>query len=118
MKEQTARWIKQAEYDFETAEAMMKIRRYVYVVFTCHLSLEKMLKAAYTEARADYPPHIHGLTKLATKAGVVFPDDMKDFRFFGNCRGDRQIWGVSGEVKLSSHSLLAERYTSWHPLTF
>jgi HEPN domain-containing protein len=79
MKEPTAKWIQQAAYDFETAEAMFKTKRYVYVVFMCHLALEKMLKAAYTETKDDYPPRIHSLTTLASKASVNFPDELKDF---------------------------------------
>lgn len=79
MKEPTTKWIKQADYDFETAGAMMKTRRYVYVVFMCHLTLEKMLKAAYTEAKGGYPPYIHSLIKLASQAKVIFPDELKAF---------------------------------------
>ena len=79
MKKQTTKWIEQADYDFETAEAMFKTKRYVYVVFMCHLALEKMLKAAYTEVKDDYPPRIHNLTTLAEKAGVDFPEETKDF---------------------------------------
>jgi len=78
MKVQTARWVEQAEYDFETAEAMLQSRRYVYVVFMCHLSLGKLLKAMFTEVTDDYPPRIHSLEKLAEKARVVFPEEIKD----------------------------------------
>ncbi|GAI74786.1 unnamed protein product, partial [marine sediment metagenome] len=38
-------FIKSAEYDLNTAKFMLKSRRYIYVIFMCHLSLEKMLKA-------------------------------------------------------------------------
>jgi len=41
----TAReWFKQSDYDFGTAEAMFKSRRYIYAVFMCHLCIEKALK--------------------------------------------------------------------------
>jgi HEPN domain-containing protein len=78
MKEQSAKWVKQAEYDLATAEAMFQTKRYVYVIFMCHLALEKMLKAVYTEVMEDYPPRIHSLDKLAQKAGVLFPDRMQE----------------------------------------
>jgi HEPN domain-containing protein len=38
-------WIDSAEYDLETARHMLKTGRYLYVVFMCHLALEKTLKA-------------------------------------------------------------------------
>lgn len=79
MKEQTEKWVEQAEYDLETAKAMLQTKRYVYVVFMCHLTLEKMLKAIFTERRSDYPPRIHSLSKLARKARAVFPEDFQDF---------------------------------------
>ena len=41
---QVKEWLKQVEYDFKTAEVMLKGGRYIYCVFMCHLSLEKMLK--------------------------------------------------------------------------
>ena len=45
----TQEWVKQAEYDIDTAEQMLVAGRYLYVVFFCHLAIEKMLKAAVTE---------------------------------------------------------------------
>ncbi len=37
-----------SEYDVETARHMLATGRYLYVVFMCHLALEKMLKAHVT----------------------------------------------------------------------
>jgi len=34
-------WVATANYDLRTAEAMYKAGRYLYVVFTCHLAIEK-----------------------------------------------------------------------------
>lgn len=34
-------WIEIAKYDLETAEAMLKSKRYLYVGFMCHQSIEK-----------------------------------------------------------------------------
>jgi len=42
-------WLKQSDYDFETAKAMFKAGRYIYAVFMCHLSVEKALKALYVQ---------------------------------------------------------------------
>ncbi len=38
-------WAETSNYDLRTAEAMYKAGRYLYVVFMCHLAIEKMLKA-------------------------------------------------------------------------
>lgn len=38
-------WIATAEYDLETARHMLATGRFLYVVFMCHLALEKLLKA-------------------------------------------------------------------------
>ena len=47
--EDTKNFVKSAEYDLKTAEFMLNSERYIYVIFMCHLSLEKILKAIVTE---------------------------------------------------------------------
>jgi HEPN domain-containing protein len=34
-------WLKQADYDMETADIMFANGRYFYAVFMCHLAIEK-----------------------------------------------------------------------------
>jgi hypothetical protein len=34
-------WVATSNYDFQTAAAMYKAGRYLYVVFMCHLAIEK-----------------------------------------------------------------------------
>jgi predicted nucleotidyltransferase len=48
-------WKTLAEYDADTAAAMLRTGRYVYVGFMCHQSVEKMLKAAWQAAHVDLP---------------------------------------------------------------
>jgi HEPN domain-containing protein len=43
----SASWLKQADYDMETAEFLAKGGRHFYAVFMCHLGLEKALKGLY-----------------------------------------------------------------------
>jgi HEPN domain-containing protein len=45
MRKDTKNYIKSAEYDLKTADFMLNSGRYIYVIFMCHLSLEKILKA-------------------------------------------------------------------------
>ena len=43
MRDDTRKWIALAEYDLVTAGHMFETGRYVYVIFMCHLALEKLL---------------------------------------------------------------------------
>lgn len=68
-------WIATSNYDLHTTEAMLKARRYLYVVFMCHLSLEKMLKAILADSLPNsIPPKTHNLASLYKRAGLVLPE--------------------------------------------
>ena len=43
MRSDTQNWIALAEYDLETGRHMLATGRYLYVVFMCHMALEKIL---------------------------------------------------------------------------
>jgi HEPN domain-containing protein len=45
MAKNPAEWIKQADYDYDTAELMQQSGRNFYAVFMCHMAIEKGLKA-------------------------------------------------------------------------
>jgi HEPN domain-containing protein len=45
MKKEAYNYMVSAEYDLAAAEHMLQTGRYIYVVFMCHLALEKILKA-------------------------------------------------------------------------
>ncbi|MFH1226690.1 MAG: HEPN domain-containing protein [Planctomycetota bacterium] len=94
-------WFKQSEYDFATAGAMFKSRRYIYAVFMCHLAMEKALKGLYcatvigrlpvklqptipgsnfTNCRSkEHPPKIHDLVSLVTKCRLNPSPGLKEF---------------------------------------
>ena len=57
-------WVDLADYDIETARAMLQTKRWLYVGFMCHQTAEKALKAIIANGDAA-PPKIHGLMKLA-----------------------------------------------------
>lgn len=64
-------WLDTAQYDIETAHAMLETKRYLYVGFLCHLTTEKVLKAAIANDNEEtIPPKIHNLPKLATITGL------------------------------------------------
>ena len=62
-------WLKQANYDMDTADAMFSSGRYFYAVFMCHLSIEKSLKGLYSKVSGEIPPKIHNLLRLLNKTG-------------------------------------------------
>ena len=57
MSEKHHEWLKQADYDMDTADAMFTSGRYFYAVFMCHLSIEKALKGLYSKELAEVPPN-------------------------------------------------------------
>lgn len=79
MKDVTKNWIASANYDFKTAEAMLNSNRYIYVVFICHLSIEKMIKAIISTEINDLPPKSHNLLYLAKKASIQFSEVLQEF---------------------------------------
>ena len=69
--DKTAYWIEMSEYDFATAKWMYRVRRYLYVGFMCHQSIEKMLKAKFVAfLPPEQLPYTHKLVEIATKVGV------------------------------------------------
>lgn len=71
-------WLKLALYDLETAEAMLSSRRYLYVGFMCHQTIEKTLKAIYSKKSNEVPPRIHNLARLLNLVdlGDEIPSDL------------------------------------------
>ena len=45
MKDKVTYWGEMSDYDFNTAGAMLETKRYLYVGFMCHQTIEKVLKA-------------------------------------------------------------------------
>jgi HEPN domain-containing protein len=74
-------WIELSDYDFETAEAMLKTKRYLYVGFMCHQTIEKAFKAYFTKLNPEAAPFTHSLSYLARKGGFyeLFTEQQKEF---------------------------------------
>jgi len=45
MSDKVKYWIELSDYDIDTAYALLKSKRYLYVGFMAHQSIEKILKA-------------------------------------------------------------------------
>jgi HEPN domain-containing protein len=67
-------WMRQAEYDIETAKVMFDSGRYFYTALMSHLSVEKALKGVYTAHRRQLPPRTHDLPFLAKALPFSFTE--------------------------------------------
>ncbi|MBI5236598.1 MAG: HEPN domain-containing protein [Deltaproteobacteria bacterium] len=63
-------WLKQADYDLETAEFMFGGGRYFYAVFMCHQAVEKAIKGLYRHKLGETPPRVHNLVYLLSRVDV------------------------------------------------
>ena len=71
MADKVKYWIELSDYDFDTAQAMLETRRFLYVGFMCHQVIEKMLKAYWSKVLEEPPLKIHHLSRLAAKSGLI-----------------------------------------------
>ena len=79
MNKDTEYWLKLSKYDIDTAKAMLKSGRHLYVLFTCQQAVEKIAKALVVEKTGAFPPKTHDLLRLLDIAGVVASDEQKQF---------------------------------------
>ncbi|MEW5758200.1 MAG: HEPN domain-containing protein [Candidatus Omnitrophota bacterium] len=79
MNKETKNWLNMVEYDLTTAKQMFKTGRYVYVIFMCHLAIEKVLKAIVSEAINKLPPKTHDLIYLLDLGKIKLSADLLDF---------------------------------------
>jgi len=74
-------WIDISDYDLETAEAMLQSKRYLYVGFMCHQTIEKAFKAYFVKIKSETAPYTHSLSFLAKRGEFYesFTEEQKDF---------------------------------------
>jgi HEPN domain-containing protein len=75
MDKRVLEWLKQADYDMDTAELMANGGRHIYAVFMCHLAIEKALKGLYLHNLQEAPPKTHNLVYLLNKIGLRMDAD-------------------------------------------
>ena len=71
VEERYSYWIDLAEYDLETAKAMLKTKRFLYIGFMCHQSIEKAIKAYHWKKIETEPAYIHNLLRLAEQSELI-----------------------------------------------
>ena len=81
MTEKIKYWLDLSEYDFDTALAMLKSKRFLYVGFMCHQTIEKVFKAYLINVKNETPPYSHSLSYLAKTGGYYddFTETQKEF---------------------------------------
>ena len=72
-------WLRQADYDMETADAMFAAGRFFYTVFMCHLSIEKALKGLYELKLKKVTPKTHNLIYLVKEIRLKPPEEVGKF---------------------------------------
>ena len=74
-------WVRLADYDLETAKAMLDAARYLYVAFTCQQAAEKMLKGIFVKENHETPPYTHNLLRLLDGLSIrdVMDEEQKRF---------------------------------------
>lgn len=70
-------WLRQADYDMETAEYMLAGDRNFYAVFMAHLAVEKAVKGLYQLKLGQTPPKTHNVVFLLQQVHLR-PGDDKD----------------------------------------
>lgn len=75
-------WFEGAEYDLQTACAMLETRRLLYVGFMCHQTIEKALKGVFVSRNLEAElPYIHKLRRLANLSGISEEMDEEQLSF-------------------------------------
>jgi len=75
MNKNITNWIKSSNYDLKTAMHMLKTGRFIYVLFMCHLSVEKLLKGLYEAILQKVAPKTHNLIYLSRESGLDIPEN-------------------------------------------
>ena len=106
-------WVDASRYDLETARALLESRRYLYVLFMCQQSLEKLLKAHVMARTVEFPPRIHSLVRLTEFAALNPSEEERGFLerlslYYIQSRYPPDIQGLTRKV---SRSLAVEHLT-------
>lgn len=77
-------WLDAATYDLESAETMYAGGRWLYVVFMCQQSVEKLCKGLYTLYIDDNVPQVHNIRNVISRFVDKLPEAISDehYRLF------------------------------------
>jgi HEPN domain-containing protein len=79
-------WLKHAQYDLDTADAMYSTGRWFYVAFMCQQAVEKLVKGLYAIYVNDEAPRVHNISSVLDRFADKLPETVTDerYRFFDN----------------------------------
>jgi len=63
-------WADISDYDYDTAEAMLRTGRWLYVGYMCHQVVEKIFKAYWCSYKDEPAPFSHNLLNIAQSCGL------------------------------------------------
>lgn len=83
---------------------MLESGRYLYVLFTCQQSVEKILKALVVKNTKSFPPKIHDLVKLINIAQINIETEQKEFLaklnyYYLETRYPKELSEISKQIK-------------------
>ena len=68
-------WLRTADQDWQVSIHLYEKGDYSYALFFGHLTIEKILKAIFTEREDKTPPFSHNLVYLSEKAGLELNEE-------------------------------------------
>ncbi|MCX6250314.1 MAG: HEPN domain-containing protein [Bacteroidetes bacterium] len=69
-------WIDSSAYDWKSTDVLLKGKQYMFALFTCHLMLEKLLKAHWVkDNEQNFPPRVHNLVSIHNQTKLNMPDE-------------------------------------------
>ena len=74
-KDKVKYWLKTADQDWKVANHLFEKQDYSYALFFGHLTIEKILKAIFTDKKDKTPPFSHNLVYLSEKADLELNDE-------------------------------------------
>jgi len=74
-------WVKLSDENFRVAKDLLKSKHLLQTGFFCHLTIETIFKAFFTQIKDELPPYIHNLPRLAQLADFYenLSETQKDF---------------------------------------
>jgi HEPN domain-containing protein len=118
MEEKFIYWLDHAQYDLDTADVMYQGGRWLYVVFMCQQSVEKLCKGLYLLYIDDNVPRIHDIGNLVRrfedKLTEPVPEDSFNFfdrltNFYLNDRYPEYQQNISGMVSGESAKAVLDK---------
>ncbi len=103
-------WLETSKHDYDSCfELFQQTQRYDWALFIAHLSLEKLLKAAWIKNNENNnPPLIHNLLKLSNSAGLIITEEQKTILSEFN---DFNIETRCPDIKLNFYRLCTKEFT-------